>query len=392
MSAPRQPLSAVLITRNAAGQPLHLIVLCQDITERKKAEETRCLLIDELNHRVKNTLATIQAIAQQTLRRASSAEQFVTNFGGRIQALSRVHTLLSRETWQGADLHELIRDQVMLGPIDETRLTAWGPAVTLGPQLVLHLAMVLHELGTNSCKYGALSVPEGWVTVNWTVEDQNLRLQWVERGGPPVKAPASPGFGSLMIEQSVKAHLGSAHMLCEGHGVTWSIALPLPRQATAKTGSQPAVDTAANPATPTASGSAPRARLASKRVLVVEDEPLVALDLLATLQDAGAQPVGPAGTTADALRLIEATALDAALIDGNLNGSPVDEIASALTQRRVPFAFVTGYGRDSLPRAFRGAAILSKPYPAAALVAAVEKLLDRPALDGNTVPFRGRLA
>ena len=150
----------------------------------------------------------MQSIAQQTLRKTRNTEQFVASFSGRIQALARVHTMLSEMTWQGADLRALIHDQVLLGPIDETRVTAWGPTVMLDPQLALHLAMVVHELGTNSCKYGALSSPAGWVTASWTVDGRQLRLSWVERGGPVVAAPKRQGFGTLFIEQSVKTHQG----------------------------------------------------------------------------------------------------------------------------------------------------------------------------------------
>jgi PAS domain S-box-containing protein len=348
----------------------------RDITERKQAEITQQLLLGELDHRVKNTLATVQAIAQQTLRRTSSPEQFVAGFSGRILALARVHTLLTNATWQGADLRELIRDQVLLGPIDETRLTAWGPSIKLEPQMALHMAMVLHELGTNSHKYGALSVANGWVTVSWTVQGQELRLQWLERGGPPVEKSARQGFGTLMIEQSVSANGGTAQMLRETQGVNWIITLSLKTAGTlAATQSKPMAATAPadQPATPPKNTT--RAQLIGKRVLILEDEPLVAFDLSATLQDAGIEAVGPAGTTEEALRLIETVSLDAALVDANLQGRPVDEVAAALMRRNVPFAFVTGYSRSSLPEAHRGAAMIAKPYTPKALLDATEMLI-----------------
>jgi two-component sensor histidine kinase len=137
-----------------------------DLIERKHAAETQRLLLNELNHRVKNTLAVVQAMAQGTLARTPDPKEFAKSFGGRAQALARVHALLSETSWQGAKLLELIGDQVLLGPADETRLTAVGPAVRLHAQLALHMALILHELGTNSRKYGALSVPTGRVTVN----------------------------------------------------------------------------------------------------------------------------------------------------------------------------------------------------------------------------------
>src|SRR5262249_2411702 len=141
-----------------------------DIAPQIEAENTRQLLTRELNHRVKNTLASVQAIAQQTMRGTRDPEEFARRFSGRIQSLARVHALLTEATWQGADLRELIRDQLPPGPVHETRLTAGGPAVHVPPQMAVHLAVMLHELGTNSIKYGALSAPKGWVTsgcVGW---------------------------------------------------------------------------------------------------------------------------------------------------------------------------------------------------------------------------------
>lgn len=103
----------------------------------------------------------MQAIVQHTLRRTSDPAEFAESFAGRIQSLSRVHSLLTAETWKGAQLHTLIRDQLLHGAVDETRITAWGPAVSLEPQMTVHVALMLHELGTNALKYGALSVPGG---------------------------------------------------------------------------------------------------------------------------------------------------------------------------------------------------------------------------------------
>jgi two-component sensor histidine kinase len=132
--------------RDAAGAVVGAIAVVQDIEERKKAEETQRLLVAELDHRVKNTLASVQAIAHQMLRLSKDPAEFVTSFSGRIQSLSRVHTMLSSATWQGVDLRDLIRDQLLAGAVDETRITAWGPAVHLEAQLALHTALMLHEL------------------------------------------------------------------------------------------------------------------------------------------------------------------------------------------------------------------------------------------------------
>lgn len=191
--------------RDADGRVVGASKIARDISLRKQAEATRHLLLSELNHRVKNTLAVVQAIVQQTLSSTNDPGDFATRFSGRLQSLARVHSLLTEATWQGADLRALIRDQLLHGSVDDTRLTAWGPTVLLTPQMTLHLALMLHELGTNSTRHGALSAAGGWVTVNWSVKDDTLHLRWQERGGPAVTAPIVHGFGTRLIEQSAKS-------------------------------------------------------------------------------------------------------------------------------------------------------------------------------------------
>lgn len=181
------------------GEFLGYIGSVIDITERKQAEETQKLLVSELNHRVKNTLASVQAIVQHTLRRTKNPAEFVDSFSGRIQSLARVHSLLTATTWRGADLRELIHDQLLQGSIDETRVAASGPPVHLEAQLALHMALVLHELGTNAHKYGALSTSSGGVTITWIMEGQSLSSRWEERGGSGNgNEPTSPTLNELL--------------------------------------------------------------------------------------------------------------------------------------------------------------------------------------------------
>jgi PAS domain S-box-containing protein len=343
-----------------AGKPLRVVGVHIDVTERKRAETTQQLLLNELNHRVKNTLASVQAIAQQTLSHTRNPTEFVASFAGRLRSLARVHAMLSSTTWQGADLRELIRDQLLSGPVDESRLNVWGPSLHLEAHAALHLGMVLHELGTNSCKYGALSVPSGKVTVSWTTDDA-LHIQWVERGGPPVKTPSKRGFGVTLVEQSATAQGGDAKMLCQREGVTWTINLPL-RDRGESDRASPDPQACRSQAEDRGADANSRLSLAGRRFLVVEDEPLIGLDIVAGLEDAGAQVEGPVGTVEKAIEFVERAALDGALLDANLRGRPVDEIASALTRRGVPFVFVTGYGSESLPQAFRGVAVIAKPF------------------------------
>lgn len=340
------------------GEILEWFGAARDVTQRKRAEETQQLLLNELNHRVKNTLAIVQAIAQRTSARTHDPADFAKSFGGRIQSLARVHTLLSDTNWQGADLRDLIRDQLLSAAADESRMTAWGPAVRLDPQLALHLALMLHELGTNSTKYGALSAASGSVTVSWTTDDA-LHLRWVERGGPQVRTPSKLGFGTTLIEQSAKGQGGDARMMYEAEGITWNITLPLRDRSTFGIVPRMAAAPVFAPDSQLTDTTSPN--LSGRRFLVVEDEPLIGLDIVAALEESQAQVEGPVATAVKAIEIIERISLDGALLDANLHGRPVDEIASALMRRKVPFVFVTGHGRDGLPESFRKVAILTKP-------------------------------
>lgn len=150
---------------NADGHLVSLNSQILDVTERRRAEETQKLLVGELNHRVKNMLASVQAIATQTLRYNAKPSDFALTFSRRIQSLSRAHSLLSDATWHGAQLNDLVQDQLHLGTVDEARLMASEPEVHLTPALALHFGLILHEPCTNANKYGALSIATGRIAV-----------------------------------------------------------------------------------------------------------------------------------------------------------------------------------------------------------------------------------
>jgi PAS domain S-box-containing protein len=373
--------SAVLYS--AAGAPICLSVEILDVTQRRRAEETQKLLIGELNHRVKNTLATVQAIALQTLRYTANPAEFAENFSGRLQSLAEAHSLLSNATWRGADLGELIDGQLRLGARDEARFEATGPHVYLAPQAALHLALILHELGTNARKYGALSTTAGRISLAWTIEDHRLQLTWQEAGGPPVKASARRGFGTRLIEESVKAEGGSAHVSFRAEGVVWQVQLPLSEMSA----EAPVSSRTENDTTPVQAlhSVETAASFMGKRFLVIEDEPLVALIVTSALQDAGADDVQTAATVEQAIGMIEEQPFSAAVLDGNLHGRPVDAVAAALTRRQIPFMFVSGYGRDGLPAAFRGVEVMNKPFKPEQLIAAMHVMLNR---SGKTSQLR----
>lgn len=217
--------------RDSDGRLTGYAAVAHDITERKAEERTRQLLLGELNHRVKNTLAMVQSIASQTLRRARSMDEFGPSFSGRLSALSTAHNILTATAWRGATLASLVRDQLELGGASSERYTCDGPEVWLAPQPAVRLALILHELGTNARKYGALSVPEGRVNLAWAIGEAEptpvILLSWREVDGPPVAPPSRRGFGSLLIEESLRADGGWADMRFDPNGLLCKVRVPL---------------------------------------------------------------------------------------------------------------------------------------------------------------------
>lgn len=351
------------------GRLVSINVQILNVTDRKRAEETQRLLIGELNHRVKNTLASVQAIAMQTLRHSSGPSDFAPTFTGRIHALARAHSLLSSSTWQGAGLHELIDGQIEIGAVDPGQLRIEGPELELAPELALHVALILHELVTNAHKYGALSVPTGHVALSWALEGERVVIRWTEAGGPLVDEPTRKGFGTALIERSLKAEGGSASADYAADGVRWTLTLPQgPRIGRVAQGQGRRDSTDSK-------GAVGATGIAGRTFLIVEDEPLVAMELVGLLEDHGAIVLAVAATIQEALDVVDKGGFDAALLDGNLQGEPVDIVAAALSCGAIPFAFLTGYGRENLPTGFDRHDIIAKPFNRAALLAAIAALV-----------------
>ena len=288
--------------------------------------------------------------------------------------MARAHTLLSRNNFEQAEMADIVRDQVLLGT-ENHRISCSGPGLLLDPQSALHLSLVLHELATNARKYGALAVETGHLSVAWelrTHERNVLVLTWRESGTPTIQAPAESGFGTTLIEQSLKARDGSASFAYGADGLSCELHLPLPDEWQAeRTGGKTARTSEWRSVI-----SQTRAKpLQGWRVAVVEDEPLILMDLEASLEDAGVEIAGTAGNLASARQLLASVTCDAALLDTNLSGERVDELAALLTRRNIPFAFITGYGREALPEGFHEGLLLTKPFSQDQLRAMLELLL-----------------
>jgi PAS domain S-box-containing protein len=221
-------------TYDEDGEPLSLVGVSLDITERKLSDERRQLLLLELSHRVKNTLATVQSIATQTRRTSPTPAMFDEAFLARIQALSRAHELLAASSWDGASLGEVI-DRTLAVSVNGggvRNIEFSGPAVRLGPNAAVTLNMAFHELATNAAKYGALSAESGRVEVKWAIENSTaspaIAIEWRESGGPTVAMPRSRGFGSRLIETGIPHELGGeARLEFAAEGLICRMRLPL---------------------------------------------------------------------------------------------------------------------------------------------------------------------
>lgn len=211
--------------KEADGQSWGIMIQGHDVTEQVQAEERQRLLINELNHRVKNTLAVVQGLAQQSFGKDRDGRFQV--FTSRLAALSGAHNLLTAATWESADLRELIYSSLdATTGVAVARCRLQGPPVTLPPPLVLSLAMIVHELSTNAIKYGALSNPDGTIAIHWSVEPRGegrmLMLEWQEHGGPPISPPKREGFGTRLIRRGLTGQ-GETELIYDAQGVVCRI-------------------------------------------------------------------------------------------------------------------------------------------------------------------------
>jgi two-component sensor histidine kinase len=207
------------------------------LQERKRSEEHQTLLIRELQHRVKNTLATVQALLRATARSASTVEEFKQVFEARVLSLSRTHDLLVENAWRAAPIRDILRSE--LGPYDDgagTRVLLTGPAVELPAELAVPIGMAIHELTTNAAKYGAFSTPRGWLEVEWVVRGNDgarkLQLWWTERDGPAVEPPSRKGFGSSLIQRLLTTQCrAEIEFAYDRPGLRFQMSVPLVRSA-----------------------------------------------------------------------------------------------------------------------------------------------------------------
>ena len=346
-----------------------------DITERKVAEEQNRFVMRELDHRVKNVLAIILSIAKITSDKATDFESFLGSFEKRLHAMARTHSLLAEARWQGARLRTLLADELAhIG--DNAEIVLDGPDVDLSPASAQNLSMAIHELTTNALKYGSLSVPRGKLSISWDWEtaaddEKYLRFQWRESGGPAVSEPDHKGFGTTVIERILRSQLGAqSDIRYAPDGLVVTSRIPAARiVAGARIGDAVAVP----------SGAVPEIDLdpiKNARILVVDDEWLVAEQHAQALAGAGANVVGPFHNLQQAQEAANEQQLDFAVLDYNVDGTAVSPLIDLLEENGTPMLVVSGYGSDlQLAERLDHLAFLAKPVSPAAMLGRVARLL-----------------
>jgi PAS domain S-box-containing protein len=364
---------------DASGKIVRIIGISQDSTELKAAETQRETLVAELDHRVKNVLASVQSLALQSARKAPSIDTFLKTFSGRLKAMATAHTLLTATRWRGAAIPQIINAE--LGGLAPGQTRWEGPEMLLTPRATNALALALHELATNAVKFGALSTDLGMVYVDWRQNDEGgFSLVWTESGGPLVTTPPREGFGATLLNKVTGRELGGEVKI---DFLATGVRATLTSDASAL--AAPGVDEliAAPAPEPTVAGASrgddtPRhaAKVDGMRILIVEDSLLLSLELESGLVEAGAVVVGQATDVAEGL-VMAALPMDAAVLDANLNGESVAPVARALEARGIPFIFATGYGDNiSAPQGF-SAPFIRKPYDVTQVAAALAEVTGR---------------
>jgi PAS domain S-box-containing protein len=367
----------VSLLRDAAGRPESIIALVTNVTERKKNEECIALLMREVNHRSKNLLMLVQAIARQT----NAPEDFLHHFDERIHALAAGDDLLVKNEWKGVNFEDLARSQIA-HVIDPTgaRIRLSGPPILVSASAAQTLGMALHELATNAGKYGALSNYTGQVELSWDKGDGSpsgglFTLGWRESGGPLVTEPSHSGFGSSVICSMVEYNLdANVDLNFLPSGLEWRIQCALASIIGSK---GPTFN-----AKPRFGGNG-KVRSGPARILVVEDEALVAVEISRILREQGFQIVGPTARVEEALHLLNEVGCDAAVLDIQLGRETSELIASVLAARDTPFVAVSGYSRGQRPRGFQNVAFLAKPLRSELLVEHVKRCLDSRTRESN---------
>jgi len=347
--------------------------------DRRRDAERQELLIAELNHRVRNILALIRGLVKQTGSQATDISSYVASLSGRVQALARAHDLVTRQSWGPSDIRLLFDDEIAAHVKSAGHFTIGGPQVLMHPQAISTLALVVHEMMTNSVKYGALSSGGNIDVTVEPVTGNGVYIRWRERGGPAVQAPKRRGFGSVIVERTVPFDLeGTAEVRYVLAGLEADFFIPEQYVFVAESPQPAAADTSpesrAVGAVEPGEASAP---LSGLNVLIVEDSMIIAIDAEYMLRGLGAAMVVVASTIAAAEAAADKQRFDFAMLDVNVGTKTSFDFAARLRRDGVPYIFASGYGDMVPPSATQpSVVVVQKPYELAHIAAAVVQTLD----------------
>ena len=338
------------------------------VKEKAKAAAQQRVFVAELNHRVKNALALVNALIKQSKGAHDKIGPFVADLEARILSLAKAHDQANSNGT--LDLRTLLENE--LAPFndnDHTRIVIEGPLLYLEPRSFAVLALVFHEMTTNAAKYGALSLTTGRIDISWHIDANEMcRLTWRELGSPPARVNGKPGFGSKLILHQIPFELsGTVSVDYRASGVEIAIAFPTCAPLARATAAPPVADTVEHV-------NAPHQILKGRTILLVEDSLLIALEVEELLRAAGAAHVAVCNSTESALAELVTLKPDAAILDVNLKTETSFPVADALTASGISFVFATGYGTaQDLPARFGSVPVLAKPYSMIHLIAALER-------------------
>jgi two-component sensor histidine kinase/PAS domain-containing protein/ActR/RegA family two-component response regulator len=370
---------SVRAVRLEDGDPAvqRLVGVLQDVTQRRQEDQRREALAGELDHRVKNMLAVIQSVANQSARKTTSLDAFLKTFTGRLKAMASAHELLTATRWAGAYLRDVAAAE--LGGLAPGQIDSGGPELYLTPRAASAVALALHELAANALRHGALSEDRGRVTVRWSATPAGgFVLDWRESGGPAARPDAGDGFGGVLLSEITGREL-DGHVTLEPSPAGLKARIEAAASALALPPSE-----AAEPA-PRRTADAPAqvltlqsdpGNIAGLKILIVEDSLLLALELEQGLTDLGAHIVGTAAEVSEAMAMIDRP-FDAAVLDANLNGASVMPVAEALHAMGRPFIFATGYADKAGPTGF-DAPVVRKPYNVGQIARALAQACAQP--------------
>ena len=356
----------VMLTQITAKAEKEQLSRHKDMVSHQRQQD---LMIAELNHRVKNILALIRSLSRQAKQSSASLESYALALEQRIAALAAAHDLAVSDSMRGVSLRGILDTE--LGPYvasDASQVMLSGPTVGLRADVAPMIALVFHEIVSNAAKYGALSTGEGIVQAKWSVDDEHLRFSWRELGGPPVEPPKRHGFGRSLIERAIPYEFdGQVSLDYDPGGLRFAFELPVRHLVDLEDETTPALAPQVSEIKRIASGRA---------VLLVEDNVVLAMDMVESITRLGAERVETAATIADGLRAVETDPYDFAVLDMNLRGEVAFDLALTLRAKKVPFVFVTGYGsKIDVPPDLRDVPILTKPVDDGTLSRGIEGIL-----------------